>query len=696
MFVQCFEVLVYDETGSKPMSEAGRKRIVQLVSAVIFLGITGSTLAQIPMSEVRVKILGDPDWRINPDWRKASSDILALASDKFERRFGIRFTAVDFQAWVPETSVRSLETMAQDLDTRVSKGAADLALLFTARKNLETGYAGYSLFKEGLVLLQATSDRSECARTLSHEFGHMFGAVHVDNPESIMDKFIQGTIFDEPNARLIEICRSRSFRSVEFPLSRELRTKVLPIYLRICEAIRFSRARKDSGVHPGMGFRLAGGDPEGWNWPDLDDAFCLVAQIHLEDKDYEETLSACREALTINPRNLETRNLVAIALRRMGRIDEAIENYRSLLAQKPGQARLHFNLGIAYAKKNDLETALSWYKTALDLKPNFAEARNNLGETYLRLGRLADAEAELRSALALLDDYPLAHSNLAEILFRKKDVPGALAEAEKAMALNPNLPDPHNVLGNILRLQGKTNEADDAYRRALTLDPAYEKAYYNLGIGRLEANRLGEAKALFVEALAMADGFAEAHAGLGYCLLRENKLDAAIEEIKTAQKLGYRRAEGNINLSTAYLRQGQVGAAVDEARLAVVHEPDLAAAHNNLGVALSRQGALEEADQHFRRAVELDPKGQDAYINLGILSQQAGRLEDALKHYLQAVELDPHNGLALNNLAVVYFRKEQYPSAKEFAEKALAEGFKVSPQFLAELKKRLKHEGAAP
>ncbi len=672
------------------MNGIARKVFFFILAGAVLSRAFGSAPEQNPLREVRVKVLGDEEWRDRSDWRKASSDVLALVSAEFERLFGIRFTAEDFQAWAPDGRAHSLDALAEDLDSKVEKGSTDIVLAITARTNLNTGYAGYSLFKEGLVLVRSTPDAAELVRTLIHEFGHLFGAVHIDDPGSVMDKFIQGRSFDNVNAQLIALNRGRSFRTVEFPIPKALRPKVLPLYEKICDAIRFSRAHKKNESNIGAGLKLAGEDQSEMNWPELDDAFGLLAQIHLENKDYEKTLSACREALSINPRNLETQNLMAIALRRMGRVDEAIDKYISLLVQKPRLARVRYNLGIACAKKGDLDAALASYKTALAIKPNFVEARNNLGETYLKLGRVEDAEAELRKAVALLDEYPLAHSNLAEVLFRKKDYEGAFAEAEKAMALNPDMPDPYNILGNLHRQQGKNETAVQDYRRALALDPNYEKAYYNLGIGCLDLNKYEEAKSFFLKALEINAAFAEAHAGLGACLLRENDNDAAIAEIQTAQKLGYRQAKANINLSAAFLRQGRIAPAVDEARKAVALEPGLAMAHNNLGVALSQQGAAEEATRQFRLALELDPKSKDAYVNLGNLDLQAGRFDEALELYARAVLIDPHDGMVHNNMAVIYFRKEQYIPAKECADKALAEGFKVNPDFLAELKKRIK------
>ena len=58
--------------------------------------------------------------------------------------------------------------------------------------------------------------------------------------------------------------------------------------------------------------------------------------------------------------------------------------------------------------------------------------------------------------------------------------------------------------------------------------------------------------------------------------------------------------------------------------------------------------------------------------------------------YLKADKLGPNDGPLLNNIAVIYFEKGAYALSLSYVDKALTAGFKVHPDFLNEVKKKIK------
>lgn len=53
----------------------------------------------------------------------------------------------------------------------------------------------------------------------------------------------------------------------------------------------------------------------------------------------------------------------------------------------------------------------------------------------------------------------------------------------------------------------------------------------------------------------------------------------------------------------------------------------------------------------------------------------------ALGQYLKAVEVDPKHGNAYNNIANLYYMRREYDKAREYLEKAEANGAKINPAF---------------
>jgi tetratricopeptide (TPR) repeat protein len=659
--------------------------------AVSFLARSGPTAEE--MRDVRLKVVADEQWRRDPGWESKARGLIQGISADFERLFGIRLVPEKFGGWESNDAVGSLQAQANDLESRVDKEGCDILIALTAQANLSRGLLGCSLFREGLVMVRALDDAAAFARVLKHELGHLFGAVHVSDPGSIMDVFIQGDVFDDFNREAIRLVRGRLFNSVEFPIPRPVRAQAIILYTRICAAIASAEVQKKLGWTEATGVRAIVGESGRRETRQLDDAALFLAEILVEEKRYDEAARACQAGLKTNPGDLDAQNILGIIDRKQGRVDEAIRKYQAILTADPRHPQVHYNLGIAYFKKGDLNAARAAYEKAVELKPRSAEVHNNLGETLLRLGRTSEAERELVQAVSLDPRYSLALANLADLALKQGDLARTKALLGRAREANPDVPSLWNALGNLAAREGRPGEAVQHYRKALSIDPDYDKAYYNWGICLFGMNQVNAARENFVRAVSLNPNFAEAHASLGYCLMKENKVDEAIDEILLAEKLGFRSAVTHLNLSFAYIVKKRLNEAIDEAGQAIALDPKLPMAHNNLGIAYTKKGRLAEAEGQFEKAIQADRRCREAWLNLGNLYYQTQKPDRALEALVEAFKLGPGDGALSNNIAVLYFKKGDYRLALEYAEKAGAAGYAVDPELLARIKKKLTGRG---
>ncbi len=63
-------------------------------------------------------------------------------------------------------------------------------------------------------------------------------------------------------------------------------------------------------------------------------------------------------------------------------LDEAISEYKKILALNPNYAKSRTNLGLAYYQKRSLQKAIEEYKKALTINPNYGEVHYNLSIVY--------------------------------------------------------------------------------------------------------------------------------------------------------------------------------------------------------------------------------------------------------------------------------------------------------------------------
>lgn len=163
-----------------------------------------------------------------------------------------------------------------------------------------------------------------------------------------------------------------------------------------------------------------------------------------------------------------------------GRLAEAEEIYRSVLAIVPEQTDALLLLGHVLKQQNKIEEAVAVFGRLVALAPQDPVARFSLATVLLAQRRLAEAAQAFRETLRLKPDMLAALSDLADIL----TVMGSTDEAEEChlriLQLTPNSEEAHFKYGNFLVSLGRIDEAIAGLRRALEINPELMCAHSNL------------------------------------------------------------------------------------------------------------------------------------------------------------------------------------------------------------------------
>jgi tetratricopeptide (TPR) repeat protein len=140
-----------------------------------------------------------------------------------------------------------------------------------------------------------------------------------------------------------------------------------------------------------------------------------IADIYAET-DPEKSALFLRKALEAKKSRMtrddvQIFNRLGIALRRMGKWEEAVAEYQRALELDPGDAGLYYNTGMAFALGNRMMDARKSMETALRQDEHFvrtsAEVARNMGEILLKGGNKALAEKCFSAAVEL--DPALEH-----------------------------------------------------------------------------------------------------------------------------------------------------------------------------------------------------------------------------------------------------------------------------------------------
>ena len=85
-------------------------------------------------------------------------------------------------------------------------------------------------------------------------------------------------------------------------------------------------------------------------------------------------------------------------MRRIGRLDQSIEELKKAAEKRPDKASVHNNLGLSYFEKEDFEEALNCFTKAIQLEPHSFHY-NNRGLAYYHIGKLEEAKRDYDDAL---------------------------------------------------------------------------------------------------------------------------------------------------------------------------------------------------------------------------------------------------------------------------------------------------------
>jgi hypothetical protein len=212
-----------------------RRRIICSILSAFLLSSCSFLGADTPQRSVRVKVLADVPFRArNPGWAQEARGLIEAASDYYEREFDIRLISQSVSGWPDQERISStpslLARLQKEFPLRSKDDSYDVIVAFTAENvsryltagrprvdrigNCAQGLSSYVIVPVGNIFhYKGPNEEPEYdVIAVIHEFGHVFGAEHVDDTQSIMhENFGYRTEFDAKNRAVIRQNRACPF-----------------------------------------------------------------------------------------------------------------------------------------------------------------------------------------------------------------------------------------------------------------------------------------------------------------------------------------------------------------------------------------------------------------------------------------------------------------------------------------------------
>lgn len=366
---------------------------------------------------------------------------------------------------------------------------------------------------------------------------------------------------------------------------------------------------------------------------------------------------------------------VAVALEEAGRLADAENIYRQLLAAFPGKAPVLHNLALIQRRQGQLGEASANLRRAIDADPSKPAYHNSLGTVRRAEGFWAEAEECYRRALALWPDYPEAHFNLGLLLELLGRVPEAVDEFREALRAKPDYGPAAARLCALLQ-SASPEEALQVLEAAAAGRPAPFEIEYYRGTTLSMLKRHDEALGALGRATALKPDSLEAALATASALREAGRLDEAVAAYWRAMELRPDRLATHEELnrlawmasrSDVYLRSFQY---VKDKR---GPDPELL----QLEAAFRLRGEQhDQAEALLRQAREMAP-GRDGEA-AGLLARAVagqGRFEESYPLFIEAIRTDPSVIRHRQEFGLALLRDRQAAQARQVFEEAL----RVSP-----------------
>ena len=271
-------------------------------------------------------------------------------------------------------------------------------------------------------------------------------------------------------------------------------------------------------------------------------------QYH-QSGNYPAAIREYQSCIVAEPNRFEARSNLGAVLAKLGRYQEAIEQYQAALkfATPSVAPRLHFNLALAYyksfqipeaaaelealhrAQPVDLNTALlladcrlrtGEYKKAIELllpleasQPDQPALDYVLGMALIRDGRVGEGQRRVDRILGRGESAE-GHLLLGVALFTAGNLPAAAKEFARSESLNPDLPSLHSYYGQALLFTGDADGAMQAFRKELAQNPNDFDSNLQLASILSHRGQTAEARPLLERAVQVRPGSVEARDAL--------------------------------------------------------------------------------------------------------------------------------------------------------------------------------------
>lgn len=352
--------------------------------------------------------------------------------------------------------------------------------------------------------------------------------------------------------------------------------------------------------------------------PRLEAARTRLAALYEKEEQYYRAITCYRLLADQYPEREHYRDKLAFLHIQVGNLQEALSQYRRILAHHRGPADdLLVKIGLVRYELGRYAAAVNAFRRAVDENPDNTRAPYYLATALEKTGQTDEA---LEHFAAVPPDAALfvdASLHRAYLLHQGGETETAVSVLQTAITEKPEEAALYRFLSSLLEDSEDYRAAIDALQKALTLNPDDEDMLFYLGVLYDKADMHEQSIRAMHRVLSINERNAEAMNFIGYTWAERGiRLDEAEKLIRKA--LGIKPGDGYItdSLGWVYYKRGQYRKAVKALQKAHEIAPGDQLIAEHLADACVQVNETTQAIRLYREILKSNPDKQDVLRKL--------------------------------------------------------------------------------
>ncbi len=374
-----------------------------------------------------------------------------------------------------------------------------------------------------------------------------------------------------------------------------------------------------------------------------DNAYARVglARIAIFEKENDKAASLLKEALSLDPANLDALITNSQLLASQEKFEEAIKPLDHALSLNPLLQNARMMRSELYIRTNQLEKARNEANVLLQQNPNNGLAHFTLARLQLDAQQYHQAQTSAEKALRSMPQHLMTHFVLGATHYAQKNFEQAQFYLEKFVAAQPDHLIATRLMGAVYLQLQDANSTIELLSSFANRNNTQDAPLLNmLGRAYLQTGDYASGTEMLNRALEIDPDIQNTRTQLAIGQIASGDINTAITQLENAIDLPDATEQTSIMLILSYLNQQQYDKAFDAIDKAGKQYPNNAVFLNLKGMAHENQQDLGAAKSAYQQALKIDKDFIPALLALAKLEIKNQQLASAQEHLDNALKID--------------------------------------------------------